>query len=65
MQSTLTKRMGVCKSPPDCKFFSEVTCGENMTSHFKKQQKSCLGHNLQITLFKTLICDINDCKHLE
>lgn len=35
-----------------------------MTNHFQETAKSCLGHNLQITLFRTLICDINDCKTL-
>lgn len=61
---TATKRLVFCRSPPVCKFFSEVTRGKNVAS-LQETAKSCLGHNLQITLFKTLICDINDCKTLK
>lgn len=62
---TSPKRLVFCKSLPECKFFSEVTCRKKQDLSLQERAKSCLGHNLQITLFKTLICDIKDCKTLK
>lgn len=40
-------------SPPDIKIFSEVTCGEDMTSHFKEQQNHVCD-----TIYKLLYLDL-------
>lgn len=45
--------------------FLKLPVEKNHDLSLQKTAKSCLGHDLQITLFKTLICDINDCKTLK